>query len=45
MLSMIANSEQPLTTRYSRRLITMQKRHPYSKELEQGATVADQTAL
>ena len=38
MLSLVANSEQPLTTRYSRRLITMQKVHPYNAHLEQLAT-------
>ena len=35
MLELVENSEQPLTTRYSRRLITMTKVAPYDAEAEQ----------
>ena len=41
MLSLIANSEQPLTTRYSRRLITMEKTRSYDTELERLAFAAE----
>lgn len=37
MLTLLANSEQPLTTRYSRRLVTMCKSAAYDEELEQQA--------
>ena len=41
MLSLIANSEQPLTTRYSRRLITMEKTRSYDTGLERLAFAAE----
>lgn len=37
MLTLLANSEQPLTTRYSRRLVTMCKSAAYDEEMEQQA--------
>ena len=37
MLTLVANSEQPLTSRYSRRLVTMHKSTAYNEELEQEA--------
>ena len=37
MLTLLANSEQPLTTRYSRRLVTMCKSAAYDEVLEQQA--------
>ena len=37
MLTLVANSEQPLTTRYSRRLVTLRKSAVYSDQLEQKA--------
>lgn len=37
MLTLLANSEQPLTTRYSRRLVTMRKSAAYDQALEQQA--------
>lgn len=37
MLTLLANSEQPLTTRYSRRLVTMCKSAAYDQALEQQA--------
>ena len=37
MLAMLENSEQPLTTRYSRRLITMEKVAMFDPEAEQAA--------
>lgn len=43
MLAMVANCEQPLTTRYSRRLITLQKVQPYNAELEQLALSSEQS--
>ncbi len=43
MLAMVANCEQPLTTRYSRRLITLQKVQPYNAELEQQALLSEQS--
>ena len=43
MLAMVANCEQPLTTRYSRRLITLQKVQPYNAELEQQALSSEQS--
>jgi hypothetical protein len=42
MLAMVANCEQPLTTRYSRRLITLQKVQPYNAELEQQTLLSEQ---
>lgn len=35
MLELLENSEQPLTTRYSRRLITLKKVAPYDASAEQ----------
>ncbi|KAL0027841.1 hypothetical protein WJX77_009882 [Trebouxia sp. C0004] len=43
MLAMVANCEQPLTTRYSRRLITLQKVQPYNAELEQQTWSSEQS--
>ena len=37
MLTLFANSEQPLTTRYSRRLVTMCKSAAYDEDMEQQA--------
>lgn len=37
MLTLLANSEQPLTSRYSRRLVTMCKSAAYDEELERKA--------
>lgn len=39
MLTLLANSEQPLTTRYSRRLVTMCKTAAYDEDLERKAFV------
>ena len=43
MLTLVDNSEQPLTRRYSRRLVTMQKTHAYNAEQAASALAAPHT--